>query len=316
MTEAGKGILAMIVACTIWGISPIYYKELSHVPALEVLSHRIWWSLVFFAGALALQSRLGELVRVLRNKRTATLLVVSSIMVTTNWFLFILGIQLGRTTETSLGYYIYPLVAILIGRFVFSERLDLAQWSAVALATAAVSILTFGLGVTPWISLILAITFGLYGLIKKRLDIGPVVSVTCEILFFIPLALGLLVVTHAQGQGAFGQNLQDTWMLILSGPITGLPLILFSYAARRIAMTTLGLLQYLNPSLQFFCAVVIFSEPFGPWHAIAFPLIWLALAVYSVSSLRQDHAARKAASASAGVSTEDRKPASEASANP
>jgi len=306
MTEAGKGILAMIGACTIWGLSPLYYKELAHVPPQEVLAHRGLWSLVFFGAVLALQGRLREIRAALGNRRQLGVLALAMAMISTNWFLFILSVQINRTTEASLGYYIFPLVAVLIGRFVFAEKLGRIQWLAVGLAATGVVILTLGLGVAPWISLMLACTFGIYGMLKKGLPLGPVVSVTCEILLFLPVALIVLALAHGGGQGVFGANAHDTVFLMLSGPITAAPLILFSMAARRVAMATVGLLQYINPTLQFLLAVVIFAEPFTRWHAIAFPLIWLALALYSLAVLRQDRAARKAAIAVAGVSTTTR----------
>ena len=161
------------------------------------------------------------------------------------------------------------------------------QWLAVGVAALAVGVLTLGLGVAPWISLVLASTFGLYGAIKKKLPLGPVVSVTCEILFFMPIGLAILVLQHSSGQGAFGREVWDSALLILSGPLTAMPLILFSYAARRVTLATVGLLQYINPTLQFLIAVMLFGEPFGIWHQIAFALIWTALVIFSAASLRQ-----------------------------
>lgn len=316
MTSSQTGVLAMIGACVIWGVSPVFYKELSHIPPQEVLAHRALWSLIFFAGVLALQGRLGEMRAAFSGWRRTGVIALAAATISANWFLFILAVQIGRTTETSLGYYIYPLVAVLIGRFVFAERLGRAQWVAVGLATVAVLVLTVGLGAAPWISLVLAVTFGLYGTIKKELPLGPVVSVTCEILMFLPVAAVLLALAHGTGQGAFGTDLRDSVLLILSGPITALPLILFSTAARRVAMSTVGVLQYINPTLQFLCAVVVFGEAFTQWHAIAFPLIWTALAIYSVALLRQESAARKTAIAEAGVSVTVMNSASDPSAKP
>jgi len=277
MTDTKKGILAIIAAGLIWGLSPIFYKALTHVPAPEMMAHRTGWSFVFFAGVLALQGRLGELRAALNSWRKVTMVALASAMISTNWFLFIVSVQTNRATEASLGYYIFPLVAVLIGRFGFGERLVRAQWLAVGLAALAVAILTWGLGVAPWISLVLATTFGLYSAIKKGLQVGPVVSVTCEILFFLPIGLTILVLQHSAGQGVFGREIWDSAMLILSGPLTAMPLILFSYAARRVSLATVGLLQYINPTLQFFIAVTLFGEPFTLWHQIAFPLIWAAL---------------------------------------
>ncbi|AXI56889.1 EamA family transporter RarD [Sulfitobacter sp. JL08] len=316
MTQSGKGVAAIIAACTIWGLSPIFYKQVAHIPAIEVLAHRVWWSLVLFVLILTLQSRLGDVRAALSTWRNFALIALAACMISVNWFLFIFAIQIERTTEASLGYFIYPLVAVLIGRFGFRERLGVVQWGAVALAAGAVGVLTYGLGVAPWISLALACTFALYSTIKKGLDTGPVVSVTCEILLFSPLALAVIVTAQMGGQGGFATNMQDTVLLVLSGPVTAVPLILFSYAAKRIAMSTLGLIAYLNPVLQFFCAVILFGEPFGPWHAIAFPMIWIALALYSISALVQDRTARRASISSAGVALTETKPASDASAKP
>ena len=303
MSEQTRGVLAMIGACSIWGLSPMYYKLLSHIPALDVLSHRMIWSLALFGVLLALQGRLREVARSMNTWRSFTLVLIASIMIAANWTLFIWSVQTGNTTQTSLGYYIYPLVAVVIGRVVFREMLSGLQWTAVALATVAVSILTVGLGTVPWIALTLAITFGFYGLIKKRQNAGPVVSVTGEILLLAPLALAVLLQTYHNGGAVFGGDLTTMALLVFAGPITAVPLILFSYAARRLAMTSVGLLQYINPTLQFACAVFVFSEPFGPWHVAAFVLIWSALALYSATAFCQDKARRKAARAAAASGT-------------
>ena len=316
MSETQKGIWAMIGACTIWGLSPLYYKMLAHIPPLEVLAHRTLWSFLLFAAILALRGRLHEARTALADRRRVGLFLLASAAISTNWFFYIMSIQIGHATEASLGYYIFPLVAVLIGRFGFGERLAGAQWLAVGLAALAVGGLTWGLGVAPWISLILACTFGAYGAVKKYLPVGPMVSVTIEILFFLPVGLTMLAIQNGSGQGAFGRALWDSTLLVFSGPLTATPLILFSAAARRVPMATVGILQYLNPTLQFFCAVVVFGEPFTFWHRVAFVLIWAALAVFSVSALRQDRASRRVAMAATGVSAQVRNPASEPSAKP
>lgn len=295
MTEAGKGVAALVAACTIWGLSGLYYKLLAHVPPIEILAHRTLWSLVFFTLVLLAQGRLGQLRLALGSIRAVAIVGFAALMISVNWFVFILSIQIGQTTEASLGYYLFPLVAVVIGWLAFGERLSMSQGVAVALALGAVVVLTLGLGVAPWIALILSISFGLYGLVKKRLTIGPVVSVTAEVLLLSPIAIVVLAGSHLQGQGAFGQSLQDTALLVFSGVLTATPLILFSYATKRVRMGTIGLVQYINPSLQFLCAVLVFAEPFGAWHAVAFGLIWAALAIYTLASVRQDSAARRAA---------------------
>ena len=300
MGEQAKGILALIAACTVWGLSPLYYKLLVTVPPLELLAHRTLWSLVFFAGLLALQGRLGRLWAVLRDGGLVARLALAAAMVSLNWFGFILSVQVGRTTEASLGYYIYPLVAVLLGRVVLGERLSRGQAAAIALAAAAVLVLTAGLGVAPWLSLMLASSFGVYTLIKKRLAVGPVVSVTAEVALMAPLA-GLWLGWAMPGPGVFGQEAGVSLLLVLSGVLTALPLILFSYASQRVSMAALGLGQYLNPTLQFLCAVVVFGEAFGLVHAVAFALIWSAVALFSAVQIAQDRARRRAATA-AGTS--------------
>ncbi len=299
MTETHKGIVAMIGACVVWGLSPLYYKMLSHIPPIEILAHRTLWSLVIFATVLLVQGRIDLLRAALSSRKAVLVIGFAALMISLNWFVFIMSIQIGRAVEASMGYYIFPLVAVMLGVVAFGERLSRGQAAAVALAVIAVLVLSLGLGVPPWIALILAGSFGLYGLVKKRLSVGPVVSVTAEVLLLSPLALGVLGWMHRDGGGAFGAQLGDSLLLIASGALTAAPLILFSYATRRVAMATIGLVQYLNPTLQFMCAVIVFGEPFGKWHVIAFALIWSALALYSTVTLFQDRAARKAATNSA-----------------
>jgi chloramphenicol-sensitive protein RarD len=218
----------------------------------------------------------------------------AALMISTNWFVFITSIQVGRAMEASLGYYIFPLVAVLLGAIAFRERLGKAQLFAVGLALCAVVTLTLGLGVPPVIALILSVSFGLYGLVKKGLSVGPVVSVTAEVLLLSPIALTVLWHVHSGGGGAFGTGWRDSLLLAFSGILTGTPLIMFSYATKRITLATVGLVQYLNPTLQFLVATFIFLEPFSVWHAVAFAMIWTALTIYTAASWRQDRAARRA----------------------
>lgn len=293
MTQAGQGVLALVAACTIWGLSPLYYKLVEHVPPTEVLAHRTIWSAVFFVAVLIVQRRLAQIGPLIVGRQMGAVLL-AALMVSTNWFLFIYSVQTGRTLEASLGYYIFPLVAVAMGRVVFGERLSRVQMSAVGLAALAVGLLTAGLGVFPLISVILAVTFGLYGLVKKRLDAGPVLSVTAEVVLLAPVAL-IWLATLFQSETAVGTGPRDLALLVLSGPLTGGPLILFSLAAKRVRMATVGLIQYLNPTLQFGCAVLVFGEAFTPWHGIAFPLIWTALALYSGVAIAEERSARRAA---------------------
>jgi chloramphenicol-sensitive protein RarD len=290
----------MVLACTIWGLSSLLYKQLAEVPPLEVLSHRTLWSLVFFAAILTPQGRLREIGQCLARPRVAFATAGAALAISANWFGFIYSVQTGHAMEASLGYYIFPLVAVLLGLFVFGDRLRRAQWVAVGLATAAVLVLTFGLGVMPKMSLFLALTFGLYGVFKRRNTASPMASVGAEVALLAPIAALWLAGVHEYGRsdltgrdgGYFGTDLTVSLLLILSGPLTGLPLMLFSYATQRLTLPTVGLIQYLNPTLQFLCATFVFGEPFTRWHAIAFPMIWAALTMYSLDSWRMSRRRR------------------------
>lgn len=293
MSPQSQGILLMIGASTVWGLSAIFYKLLVHVPPLELLAHRTVWSLVVFVAWLSLQGRLRAIAAPLGQGRALVRTALGALFISANWFLFIFAVQIEQVRETSLGYYISPLLAVLLGVFVLRERLGPLQWAAVALAALAVLQLTLGLGTMPWIALILAASFALYGLVKKGVAAGPVVSVTAEVVMLAPVALIWLITLAVQGKGAFGADLYTSVLLALSGFVTALPLVLFSAAAQRVSMSTLGLLSYLNPTLQFFCAVVLFNEPLTPWHMIAFAAIWTALALYWLSGLAQERARRK-----------------------
>ena len=312
MSESLKGVLAMVAACVIWGLSPLFYKLLEHVPPLEILAHRTLWSFLIFGALLLLQGRLGALLRALRSWRVLLLVGLAAGMISLNWFFFILSIQVGRTVEASLGYYIFPLVAVILGRLFFGEALDRVQWLAVALTALAVSVLTAGLGAAPWIALLLGFSFGLYGVVKKALEMGPIMSVTGEVLLLLPLALLWLWGVNMQGWvgvtgrpgGHFGESWGDSLLLAFSGAMTAGPLILFSHAARRLNYASVGLIQYLNPSLQFAVAVLVFREFFSLWHGIAFALIWLALGLYSARALALERSrSRRAASSGRDVIT-------------
>lgn len=324
MSDAQKGVLAIVGASSIWGLSALYYRFLLHVPPLEILAHRTVWSMVFFALVLAFQGRLTELLHVYSNRKRLMLILVSGTMISINWFMFIFSIQIGRAVESSFGYYIFPLIAVLFGVVLLGEKMTRAKWVAVALASFAVLMLSFGLGGLPLISLLLAVTFGIYGLIKSQLDIGPVLSISAEVLLLTPLALIWLGGVHWAGWtglngvnlGAFGNSWQESLGLIMAGPVTAVPLLLFSYASRRVSLSTVGLVQYLNPTLQAMVAVLVLGESFSRWHAIAFPLIWLGLGIYSFEAIRLDRAARKAARVSGTVSMTETKSSTEVSAKP
>ncbi len=300
MSEAAKGVLAMLAACTIWGLSGIFFKALAGAPPLETLAHRVLWTVAFVFCVLALQGRLGEIAAAARQPHAWAILAASATLIALNWFGFIFAIQSGRALEASLGYYVFPLVAVTLGALALGERFTRMQAAAIGLAASAVALLSLGLGAPPWIALLLGVTFGCYGLAKNRLDLGPVASVLFETALLAPLALFWLAGVHGgaladpsgRPGGLFGSDLWISVLLALSGPLmTGGPLILFSYAAHRIRLATLGLVQYFNPTLQFIVAVVVFAEPFTMWHAVAFPMIWIALALYSAEAWRRSRVA-------------------------
>ena len=288
MSEAHKGILAVLASGLIWGFSPIYYKLLTHVPPIELLAHRVLWSVIFFVFLLGFQRRLGALRTAITTRRSVATLFLGACLIGVNWYIFIWSIQVEKAAEASLGYFIFPLVVVAMGWIGFGERLSRLQNIAIALAVAAVILMTLSKGLFPWIALVIALSFSLYGYVKKTILTGPVVSVTAEVLLLVPLAVAVLYFVHREGAGSFGKAGFDTLLLIVSGPLTATPLIFFSYAARRISMATLGLSNYLNPTIQFFCAIVIFNEPINSVQFFSFAMIWLALALYSREGFRKE----------------------------
>jgi len=288
VSEAHKGILAVLASGLIWGFSPIYYKLLTHVPPIELLAHRVLWSVIFFVFLLGFQRRLGALRTAITTRRSVATLFLGACLIGVNWYIFIWSIQVEKAAEASLGYFIFPLVVVAMGWIGFGERLSRLQNIAIALAVAAVILMTLSKGLFPWIALVIALSFSLYGYVKKTILTGPVVSVTAEVLLLVPLAVAVLYFVHREGAGSFGKAGFDTLLLVVSGPLTATPLIFFSYAASRISMATLGLSNYLNPTIQFFCAIVIFNEPINSVQFFSFAMIWLALALYSWEGFRKE----------------------------
>jgi len=298
MSEAAKGVLAMVGACAVWGLSPMYFRALAEIPPLDVLAHRLLWSAAFFGGFLALQRRGREVGAALASRRVLPAVAGAAVLIAVNWLGFIYAIHAGQALEASLGYYIFPLVAVALGFLVLGERFSPLQGVAIGLVALAVVLLTLGLAATPWIALVVASSFGAYGLVKNRLRLGPVLSVFLEMLVLAPAAAIWLWAAGGAGPGpagVLGDDAATALLLIGLGPLSATPLILFSFAARRVSYATLGLVQYLNPTLQLAVAVAVFGEPFGPWHAVAFPLIWAAIALYSWEILRQERLARSRA---------------------
>lgn len=285
----------MVAACAIWGLSALYYHLIEHIPPLEVLSHRTIWSLILLTGYLIACGRFRQLVRLMSSRKSLGIIAVSGLLISVNWFIFISSVQRGKVIESSLGYYIFPLVAVALGYLFLGERLSRWQSAAVALAVVAVLVLTAGLGVAPWISLGIAFSFGFYGLVKSRIKADAVLAVTAEVAMLSPFALIWIWGVNTQGwtglvgrAGGFFGSGADTWLLMGSGLLTGLPLVLMGYAINHLRLSTVGLVQYLNPTIQFVIAVTLFSQPVTPWHMTAFPLIWVGLAIYSWDSINRD----------------------------
>ena len=271
----------------IWGLSGIYYNLLTHIPTLEVLAHRSIWAMVFFSGVLFFQRGLSGLSGIKIDLRQVTLLCASALMISTNWFSFIFAIQTGQAVQAAFGYYIFPLIAVIFG-FVFKrERFSYAQSIAILFAAISVAGLGVALQVVPSIALVIAITFGAYGLIKSFVRLGAVVSVTIETILIAPVSFGFLCYLYfSKTGGTYQASSTDLLLLILSGVITGGPLILFSYATKKLNYATVGIFQYINPTLQFLVAVLIFLEPFNIWHSFALICIWIGIIIYSIETWR------------------------------
>ncbi len=254
---------------------------MADLPATEVLAHRIAWSLPWLAVLVALRRRWPELRGVLGDPRTRALLLASTLLITVNWGTFLWAVSHDRVLDSSLGYYINPLVSVFLGFVFLGERLRRLQWAAVALAAAGVVLLAARHGL-PWASLALAFSFGTYGLVRKVADVPPMLGLFVEIALLTPLTLGYLIWLGAKGEGAFGAGDPGTSLLLaVAGPVTVFPLLLFSDGIRKLTLATVGFLQYLTPTGHFILAVVVFDEPFDTAHLAAFALIWTALAVYS-----------------------------------
>jgi chloramphenicol-sensitive protein RarD len=313
--RAAHGIAAMALASCIWGTAAIYFKLVAHVQPLEMLAHRTLWSAVFMALILGVQGRLGAVRALLSDRAERRRAMGAAAFLTVNFGLFIWAVQVGRAVESGLGYYIFPLFAVALGALVQGERHSAPKWVAVGLAALAVGVLTWGLGVVPWVSVLLAASFSFYGLIKSRMKAGAVVSVAAEVWLLMPLTLLFLGGAHlagwevrlGAGAGAevavFGRGWGESLLLMCAGPVTALPILLFSYATQRSGYAALGLVQYINPTLQVLVAALLFGEVFTGWHAIALALIWLALALYSLESFRQGRAARRAGPRAAASGT-------------
>lgn len=279
-------VLAALAAFVGWGLLPIYWKALITVNPFEILCHRVIWSLVFIAGILTLRRGWSEVFSPLKSPRDLLILAGSSLMIGGNWLLYIWAVNSGHVLETSLGYFINPLVNVLLGFIFFRERLRPLQTAAIGLAALGVANSVIAHGELPWISLALAVSFGLYGLLRKIASVESLPGLFLETMVLGPFALGYILWLQAHGTSAlFHQGFTVDLLLIGAGVVTASPLIGFAFGARRLQLTTLGLLQYFSPSIAFLLGVFVYREPFTPSHLLTFALIWAGLIVYTTESV-------------------------------
>ncbi len=292
MSEERRGVLFGAAAYLLWGLFPLYWPLLEPAGAAEILAHRFVWSFVFVLVLVAIQRQLGRLWAVVRDRRCLAPLALAAVFISVNWYVYIYGVNSGRIVETSLGYFINPLVTVLLGVLVLHERLRRMQWVAVAVAAIAVVVLAVNYGRPPWIALALAGSFGTYGLIKKQVAVGATEGLVVESGVLLLPAVAFLATLEVNGDAAFGHAGPGAALLLGgAGIVTAVPLILFAASARRVPLVTLGLLQYLAPVLQFLLGVLLFDEAMPTVRWIGFALVWLALVLFTVDQV--GHARRR-----------------------
>jgi chloramphenicol-sensitive protein RarD len=282
------GILYAATAFILWGLFPIYFKALQDVSPVEILWHRIAWACVFLLIVLAARRQWAWIGKVLRRPKVLAGFTASAVLLSVNWYIYIWAVNNNHVVDASLGYFMNPLVSVLLGFLLLHERLRPAQWAAIALAGVGVAWLTWQAGHPPWIGLALAFSFGIYGLLRKTAALGALEGLSLETFLLFPVAFGYLVLLALHHQNAFLQASEGSrWLLVAAGPITAIPLILFAAGARRIPLSTLGLMQYLAPSLQLLLGVWLYNEPFGGKLLVGYAVIWSALALYSLEGIWQ-----------------------------
>lgn len=292
------GVIFAGISYLIWGLFPIYWKHLQGVGADEILANRIFWSFIFMCILLTITRKWTLFFQTLRlfkyQKKQAIMLFIASVLVSCNWFIYIWAVNANKIIETSLGYYINPLVSVLLGIFVMKEKLSKIQYVSVLLAAIGVCIITFAHGAFPWIAISLAMTFGLYGLAKKLIKVDSDVGLTLETMFITPFALLYIGYLFAKGNHAFlAVSTSLDFLLIISGVLTAVPLLFFAKGAQRIPLSMLGFIQYLTPTLTLILGVFVYHEPFTTAHLLAFIFIWSALTIYSLSRTKLFSSAKK-----------------------
>ena len=279
------GFVLGLLAYALWGVLPLYFKAIAAIPAFDIVAHRVLWSLPFLALLIILSRGWPKVREALAQPRTIGVLVVTALLIGGNWLLYVYAVIGGHILAASFGYYLNPLANVLLGRFVLKERLNRVQWAAVAIAAAGISILAAGALGQLWISLILCVSFALYGLLRKVVRADAVTGLGIETAVLFPLAIAWLGAESLASRPVMGSSTMETGLLLLAGIVSTTPLLLFTAAARRLQYSTLGMLQFLAPTLQFLIAV-FYGEPLSRAHFIAFPAIWIALALYASALLR------------------------------
>ncbi|MDA0633142.1 EamA family transporter RarD [Nonomuraea sp. MCN248] len=298
MPELRRGVLFGVAAYVMWGLFPLYWPLLKPAGAVEILAHRMAWSLITVILVLAVRRHWSWIKEIVRQPRKLGLLALAAAVITVNWGTYIYAVNSGHVVESALGYFINPLVSVLFGVVLLRERLRPLQWTAVGFGTLAVIVLTADYGRPPYLALALAFSFGLYGLIKKHANVGAAESLTVETLVLLAPALAYIGFLQVSGEATFGH--QGGWhvaLMIGAGVITAVPLLFFTASAIRVPLSTIGLLQYIAPVLQFLCGVLVAKETMPPSRWIGFSIVWLALAIFTYDSLRAARAARVGRSA-------------------
>ena len=281
-----RGFLYGLAAYALWGVLPLYFKALQDVPPVDIVAHRILWSLPFLAILIGIAKGFDKVRAAVAQPRTLGVLALTALLIGGNWLLYVYAVTSGHILAASFGYYLNPLANVLLGRFVLREHLNRLQWTAVAIAAAGISVLAVGALSQLWISLTLCGTFALYGLLRKVVTADALTGLGVETALLFPFALAWLAWRFGSGAPVMGGSTADAGLLLLAGVVSTTPLILFTAAARKLAYSTLGMLQFIAPTLQFLIAVLVYGEPFTTAHAIAFPAIWLALGLYVTALLR------------------------------
>jgi chloramphenicol-sensitive protein RarD len=295
--ERRLGVLSGLSAYALWGLFPLYFPLLEPAGGLEIVAHRVLWSVVFVGLLLTVRRNWTQVRALVSDPRRLLVLAGAAVLIAVNWLVFVYGVNSGQVVETSLGYFINPLVSVLLGVVIFSERLRPLQWCAVGIAAVAVAVLTVDYGRPPWIALALAASFGLYGVMKKLVRVEAAPGLFVETVIVAVPAAAVLGVLHAHGDGTFGHaGVANALLLASSGVATAIPLLLFAAAARRIPLSTVGLLQYLTPLMQLAIGVFVYDEPMPPARLAGFVIVWVALAVFTADTLRHArNAARRPA---------------------